>query len=488
MATSTKLALALPISSADLRRRYSVGSQWKTTATIVGSDAIALTLVFVSAVVWRHALTPTYLLSYGLHLLPCALMLLVAFWAQGLYPGVLLHPAEEMRRIVFSGSVVFLVVSTTSFLLRNVESYSRSVFLVSWLAAPPTVLLTRYLLRRWLARKRWWGVPALVLGSGPLAQRVILSLRDGSSGVKVVGVLSGARMEVWPVNLNLPPILGDIIHSPSIAASGIAQYAIVAMPEKSAIEIRHTIQDYCRGFSHVFMVPDMPGVCSLGVSAREIGAEFGLEMPQRLFHRSAAVTKRVLDLMLGALVLLVALPVFIIIAAAIKLTSRGPIFYEDRRYGRNGMVIRALKFRTMVPNAADVLSAYLDAHPALRLEWQRDHKLKDDPRVTRLGKWLRRLSLDELPQLLNVLAGEMSLVGPRPIVEAEIQKYGRGYGLYTRVLPGLTGLWQVSGRNNTTYGERVSFDEYYVCNWSIWLDAYILIRTLKVVVTGEGAY
>jgi Undecaprenyl-phosphate galactose phosphotransferase WbaP len=486
MGTSTKLVFASPLSPVTVWRAFALGSQWKTTASIVASDAFALGLVFVFAVVWRHLLSPAYALSYGLHLMPCAMMLLVAFWAQGLYPGVLLHSAEEMRRIVFSASVVFLVVASTSFLVRNVESYSRSVFLVSWVAAPPTVLLMRYILRRWLAGKRWWGVPALVLGTGPIARRVVLSMQNGSSGVKVVGVLSAAQVESWPEDF--PPILGDIIHCPNIAESGVAQYVIVAMPEKSAIEIRHAIQDYCRGFSHVFFVPDMPGVCSLGVSAREIGAEFGLEMPQRLFHKSAAVCKRVLDLILGSLALLIALPLFIVISTLIKLTSRGPVFYEDRRFGRNGAVIKALKFRTMVPNAAVVLADYLAAHPELRLEWQRDHKLKNDPRVTMVGKWLRRLSLDELPQLLNVLAGEMSLVGPRPIVEAEIEKYGRGYGLYTRVLPGLTGLWQVSGRNNTTYRERVGLDEYYVCNWSIWLDAYILIRTVKVVLTGEGAY
>jgi Undecaprenyl-phosphate galactose phosphotransferase WbaP len=486
MGTSTKLVFVSPISHAGLSGPFTLGSQWKTTASIVGSDAFALALVFVSVVVWRHVLTPAYLLSYGWHVMPCALMLLVAFWVQGLYPGVLLHSAEEMRRMFFAASVVFLVVASTSFLVRNVESYSRSVFLVSWAAVPPAVLLVRYVLRNWLAHKRWWGVPALVLGSGPIAQRVVRSMRDGKSGVKVVGVLSAAPVENWPDDL--PSILADLSYCPNMAESGVAQYVIVAMPEKAAIDMRHVIQDYCRGFSHVFVVPDMPGVCSLGVSAREIGAEFGLEMPQRLFHKSAAVSKRVLDLILGSLALLTALPLFLVIGALIKLSSRGPIFYEDRRFGRKGAVIRALKFRTMVPNAAGVLADYLATHPELRSEWQRDHKLKNDPRVTRVGKWLRRLSLDELPQLLNVLAGEMSLVGPRPIVAAEIQKYGRGYGLYTRVLPGLTGLWQVSGRNNTTYGERVLFDEYYVCNWSIWLDAYILIRTLKVVLTGEGAY
>ena len=121
-------------------------------------------------------------------------------------------------------------------------------------------------------------------------------------------------------------------------------------------------------------------------------------------------------------------------------------------------------------------------------EWQRDQKLKNDPRVTPVGRFLRKTSLDELPQLWNVLKGEMSLVGPRPIVQAEIEKYGQCFRNYARVRPGITGLWQVSGRNNTTYDQRISFDEYYVRNWSVWLDLYILVKTISVVITGYGAY
>jgi lipopolysaccharide/colanic/teichoic acid biosynthesis glycosyltransferase len=142
----------------------------------------------------------------------------------------------------------------------------------------------------------------------------------------------------------------------------------------------------------------------------------------------------------------------------------------------------------MVVNAEQALWDHLQAHPEDQVAWRCDQKLRKDPRITAVGKWLRRYSLDELPQLWNVLIGDMSLVGPRPIVKAEIAKYGDGYDLYMRVPPGITGLWQVSGRNNTTYQERVAFDEYYVRNWSIWLDAYILARTVKVVVTAEGAY
>jgi lipopolysaccharide/colanic/teichoic acid biosynthesis glycosyltransferase len=142
----------------------------------------------------------------------------------------------------------------------------------------------------------------------------------------------------------------------------------------------------------------------------------------------------------------------------------------------------------MVTDADRRLEEYLKQHPELLLEWQISHKLKDDPRITTVGKWLRRYSLDELPQLLNIIAGHMSLVGPRPIVQSEIKRYATTYDLYKRVPPGLTGLWQVSGRNNTTYEERVAFDDYYIRNWSVWLDIYILARTFRAVLHAEGAY
>jgi Undecaprenyl-phosphate galactose phosphotransferase WbaP len=220
-----------------------------------------------------------------------------------------------------------------------------------------------------------------------------------------------------------------------------------------------------------------------------VGGELGFELPQRLFHRRSAFFKRCLDILFSLTLLTLLLPLFLLLCAVINLTSRGPVFYGHTRYGRHGKEFKALKFRTMVQNAGEVLEEHFRLHPEDWVEWRRDHKLKDDPRVTRIGKWLRRYSLDELPQMWNVLMGEMSLVGPRPIVQEEIRRYGSsGYDLYTRVLPGITGLWQVSGRNNTTYEERITFDEYYVRNWSIWLDAYILARTVRTVLLAEGAY
>jgi Undecaprenyl-phosphate galactose phosphotransferase WbaP len=413
-------------------------------------------------------------------------MLLGAFWLHGLYPGVLLHPAEEMRRTFTAITFVFLIMASASFLWRNAEAYSRAVFLITWVAGAPIVLATRQVARVAFADKPWWGLSAIVLGSGPAAQRVVRGLRSGKRGVRVIGVLSDQAKVDWPNDL--PPLLGDLEHASILARSRIAHYAIVVMSGKSNLSLRQMIQDYCAGFSHILLIPGLPGLCSLDISAREVGGEVGFELPQLLFDGGASFMKRAVDLVLSGAAVLLLSPLFILIAVAIKITSRGPVLFGHLRKGRTGAAFKALKFRTMVPDAAHKLAEHLAKHPEDRFEWQRDHKLKNDPRITGIGKWLRRFSLDELPQLFNVLAGDMSLVGPRPIVESEVARYGRGYALYTRVRPGITGLWQVSGRNNTTYEERVEFDEYYVRNWSPWIDAYILIRTIKVVVKAEGAY
>ena len=462
------------------------GNQWAMTLCTFSSDLLTLSLVFALTLWVRHLVSPTYNLSSNLEMFPCLLLLLCAFGAKGLYPGVLLHSAEELRRIFACISTVFLLLAATTFIWHNAETYSRSIFLVTWAAGAPLVWLSRNLLRRLIVDKTFWGIPAIVLGSGPSAQRVIRKLQDGALGIKIAGVFSDDAVANWPSDL--PPLIGALSAARSITSPRSVNYAIIAMPQRSHAELRHVIQDYCQGFSHVLLVPDMPGLCSLGISARELGGEVGFELPQRLFHTSAAITKRATDLVLSLLALVILAPLFLAVALLIKLTSPGTVFYKQDRYGRNGQLFGALKFRTMGPNAEAILTEHLAKDAFLQAEWERDRKLKRDPRITSIGKWLRRFSLDELPQLINVISGQMSLVGPRPIPLRDLEKYGTGYILYSRVRPGLTGLWQVSGRNNTTYEERIAFDEYYVRNWSIWLDTYILIRTIRAVITADGAY
>lgn len=212
-----------------------------------------------------------------------------------------------------------------------------------------------------------------------------------------------------------------------------------------------------------------------------------VEFP-RLALPGARRVKRTLDIVFALALAIVALPVFLLIAAAILIESGRPVFFSHQRIGRGGRLFRLFKFRTMAQNSDALLAEYLADNPEAAREWEQNRKLRHDPRITRMGRLLRRTSLDELPQLLNILRGEMSMAGPRPIVEAEIAKYGHHYPLYSLAKPGLTGLWQVSGRNDTTYRRRVELDATYVRTWTPWLDLQLLFRTVQVVVKGKGAY
>ncbi len=197
--------------------------------------------------------------------------------------------------------------------------------------------------------------------------------------------------------------------------------------------------------------------------------------------------KRVFDLAFTVFILLLAIPFFLVIPLAILLESRGPILFLHRRLGWQGSIFWTFKFRTMVDGADWILSKMLDSDPEARQEFAENYKLKNDPRVTRLGRFLRRSSLDELPQILNVLKGEISWVGPRPIVESEIEKYGRHAAAFLRMKPGITGLWQVSGRSDLPYEERVRLDMQYLDRASLWLDLGIILRTVLVVLNRTGA-
>ncbi len=202
---------------------------------------------------------------------------------------------------------------------------------------------------------------------------------------------------------------------------------------------------------------------------------------------AAAVGKRIVDV-LGAIVLALVFAPLILVIVFLMRKGGASVIYRHRRIGRGGQMFSCLKFRTMVPNADQVLRELLENSPELQAEWVRDHKLRNDPRVTRLGRFLRRTSLDELPQLWNVMRGEMSLVGPRPVVREELLRYGRNVSIYLSAKPGITGLWQVTGRNDTDYRRRVVLDTYYVRNQNLLLDLYILVKTTGVVLGGNGAY
>lgn len=442
---------------------------WRASSVLLLADVAALSLAGAASVlVWSHwdarLLPETYARMWAV-----LLLFPVAYGALGLYPGFGRSPVDVLRRLSAATSLVYPALAVTVFLLKDAASYSRAVFLLAWIQSLALVPLARGLVRILLAEKRWWGDEVAVIGRGEAPFLVARSLAmRGELGLKPVIVIDEPHRalqmgRVWPVRHAI------LVGGPHIDLAGL--YGKLSFV-----------------FPRITVVPDLTGLSSLWAESRDLGGMIGLEIRQRLLMPGVRLIKRAVDLCATLAVAALSLPAIVTIAVAIKLTSPGPVFYGHVRYGRGGRPFVAWKFRSMVTDATTVLEHHLQRCPALRAEWNRDHKLKRDPRITAIGRLLRRTSLDELPQIWNVLRGQMSLVGPRPIVAREIARYGEAFELYKQVLPGLTGMWQVSGRNNLTYEERVQCDLYYIRNWSPWLDLYILARTVPAVLLARGAY
>ena len=460
---------------------------WLSAFLLLVSDLVALVLAGVLSVGFRHLLDGGFNPAVYAPLWPVAGLFVLVYGLVGLYPGVGLAPAEELRRLTLATTLVYLVLGAGTFLFKEGDAYSRAVFLGAWVFSVVLVPLGRALVRHLFAKKKWWGYPVIVLGAGKTGLMVVRALlRQPGLGLKPVAVLDDDPEKHGA--LEGVPVVGGVELAPVLARELGIRHAIVAMPGVPRSKLLALLEQYGGVFPHLILIPDLFGFSSLWVSARDLGGVLGLEVRQRLLLPGARFVKRAIDLFVALAGGLLISPLLILIALFVKLDSPGRVFYGHTRIGQGGRKFKAWKFRSMVEDADRALEEYLAKRPDLREEWERDHKLKNDPRVTRVGRILRKLSLDELPQLWNVIKGEMSLVGPRPIVQEELTKYGDKGALYLKVKPGMTGLWQVSGRNDTSYKERVELDVYYVRNWSIWLDLYILARTVWVVIFGKGAY
>ena len=456
-----------------------------TVASLAGGDVLAVGVAIGIAVAIRHARDSALDVDYWLRLFPLIGVFLIGFVFNGLYPGIALNPVEELRRICRSVTTTYLLLGAATFVSHEAASYSRAVFLISWPLTMMMVASMRRTTRRICCRKPWWGYAAVVFSSGAACRRVIETFENQPElGIRVARVFDA-------------PLSGDDVYNArdrsrygyrSLAADRAIHYAIVAFPDQDSERLASFLDEYAAQFPHVLIIPDMAGVSSLWVTAKDLNGVLGFEIRQSLALKVPQFIKRALDVAVVVLAAPVLLPLVAVLYAAVRLTSAGGAFYGHRRVGKDGEELTVWKFRPMVEEADLTLKRHLAADPELMAEWNRDRKLRRDPRVTRLGRILRRTSLDELPQLWNVLAGEMSLVGPRPIVSAEVTKYGKQFRLYCAVRPGITGLWQISGRNDTTYADRVSLDKYYVHNWSVWLDIHILSQTARAVFLGAGAY
>jgi len=407
----------------------------------------------------------------------------------GLYNWHNLLGGTREYSLVFNATTIgmFLVIAV-GFLAPEFV-FARGWLLIAWFFAFSLVSLGRFVLRRVIYRLRAQGYflsTAVIVGANDeglsLANQL---LRWKTSGLHILGFVD-KKLPIGSTVQNDLPCLGNVDHLDAIVKQYGVEEIILAT---SAISSRDGMLDIFKRYGvtgnvNVRMSSGLYEIITTGLSVKDFAYVPLVEVnPVRLTGLDS-VLKVLLDYTLTTIGLILISPVLLAVALAIKLDSPGPVIHRRRVMGMNGSQFDAFKFRTMVVDG----DAILAEHPELQQALERDHKIKDDPRITRVGMFLRKYSLDEFPQLLNILRGEMSLVGPRMISPAEINKYNKWDINLLTVRPGLTGLWQVSGRSDVSYEERVRMDMYYIRNWSIWLDLQLLFQTFPAVIKGRGAY
>jgi len=453
------------------------------------SDLLCLALSLSVAVYVRFLVQGEEIPSAYLDLIPYLVIAALIFQVTGLYANGM-SPVQELQRLTIATSVVFLALAALSFFLRDADNYSRLSYGLGWVLAIMIVPLGRELTRMLFVRTGLFGEPVVVIGYGPSGYEIAEYLVDNPKSGLYPVVVVDRRTQDRGTPPRVPVIRSaDILEHPEMIEvfKGI-QTAILVTNEINDEFMDMIVEERVLQFRHLIVITNSRYISSLWIRPYEIGEMLGLEIGQNLLSVWQRAVKRLIDLALILIALPFVIPLFLIIALLIVIDSPGNVFYHQKRLGQKNRYFKMWKFRTMHADADEKLKSYLDANPDLKAEWEATHKLKKDPRITRVGRFLRKFSLDEFPQLINVVKGEMSLVGPRPIVQDEVQFYGKLFPMYCEVLPGMTGLWQISGRSDTSYVSRVHLDEYYVRNWSIWLDYFILTRTGLVVLLGKGSY
>jgi len=469
-----------------------------------------------------NSLRPTQLLTRQLFALGCGLLLVMAdvlSWVAAYYAA---DPAGQMafvkfaimaaawcawaafvhkqytRRHVFWVELGFVlqgvlmlafVGSMLKAIIGNTDSLLSWWLACVWLAI--FVIILRCMARWVLGQLGLWNFPTLVFGNGENAYQAILALQsEAVMGYAVQGIVTSPGQVVQESISELKiPVLSWPMTSADFEV--LHTYDCVIALEAHEAELRDKL---IRQLSHhhapyVHVIPAMRGVPLYGLASTNFFSHevLMIHMENRLSRLSLRILKRSFDVVCSAALLVLLSPLFVYLSYKIT-RDGGRAFFGHQRVGQGGRQFDCYKFRTMVANAQEVLAELLANDPVAKAEWDKDFKLKNDPRINPLGHFLRLSSIDELPQLWNVLKGDMSLVGPRPVVQAELERYGDDVAYYLLAKPGMTGLWQVSGRNDVDYETRVYFDSWYVKNWSLWTDITILFKTITVLTNRQGAY
>jgi exopolysaccharide biosynthesis polyprenyl glycosylphosphotransferase len=471
--------------------------QWKLfIIALLVNDFLAVGLAFRAAYfvrfqanipIFRLEVIPSvnYYMSLVYILIPGWLAL---FAMAGLYNRQnLLGGAKEYSQVFYASSIGMLLVIIAGFLGPNFV-IARGWLVVSWAFAFVVTSLGRLILRRgiyYMRRKGYYLSPAVIIGANEEARLLAEQLVEWQfSGLNILGFVDYQDVDV-PVKINDLPVLGSIRNLDSLIQKYGLRELIVASSAVTRDDLLTVFNKYgVANGVNLRLSSGLYEIITTGLEVKEIASVPLVNVNKVRLTGINQWLKIALDYGLAIPGIILASPLFLVLAAAVKLDSPGPVFHRRRVMGVNGRTFDAFKFRTMHEDGDEILKRY----PEKIEELNRTHKLKDDPRITRVGKILRKFSLDELPQMFNVLRYEMSLVGPRMISPPELKDYSQwGMNLLT-IRPGITGLWQVSGRSDVTYQERIRLDMFYIRNWTVWLDIQIMLRTIPAVIKGKGAY
>ncbi len=402
----------------------------------------------------------------------------------------------EVEFILKASTLAFLMAVAFIYILGMAQELSRAMILMIWIFNLFLIPTARNYGKKMLLKLNIWNCPAVLIGNRDSAELLREALsREKTMGYEIIGRIDagefGHHEQASNNSSNKLPVLGVLSDAEEIVANSNVQDVIIAVSGLPSRELVELINRFQALVNNVIIVPDIFGITLNGTDMAYLFEEQAilLHVKNRLKSPINRAIKRLFDLFAGTTIFILSSPVLLVAALSIKLDSKGSVFYIQERIGQGGRRFSVFKFRTMYNNADQIMGNHLAFDEAASREWKEFKKLRSfDPRVTKVGRFLRRFSLDELAQLINVLKGEMSLVGPRPYLPSEEDLLGS----YARDIyvtkPGLTGLWQVSGRSNLNFDSRISLDSWYVKNWSLWLDLVMLLKTVRVVIRSDGAY
>jgi len=475
------------------RTRFRRTSSALTTTAFIFSDMLGVMLSVGWGFFWVRIYYMVFFDYTGISFYsfvtywPYVPVFVIIFQILNLYPGISLAPAEELRRFTIGSFMAHGGVVMSRFIEKHDWDSITAALIVSFVFSVVILLAARSITHWFLHITRLGGIPAVIYGSDStgklVVDRLLGSIRTGYIPALILDNEPDGADEYRNI-----PIIHDTSVGPEIVRRYKIKMAMVAMPNLDNKDLKRLMNTSVSAFRYSAYIPDFISATNIWMSIRDFGGVLGLTTSNKLKMAWNLWIKRFMDITIVIFGGILILPFLLIIALLIKLSSPGPVLYGHKRLGTNGKYFTAYKFRSMVMDAQERLQKLFESNPEIKKEWEKNHKLQNDPRVTAVGSFLRRTSLDEFPQLLNILKGEMSLVGPRPIVDEEVHKYGEDFGWIFSVKPGLTGMWQVSGRSETDYAARVLYDTYYLQSWSVWLDIWILFMTFGAVIRGKGAY